>query len=477
MSYFPLFLDIGNIKFLIVGSGNIGLAKLESVLEFSDKVTVLSKEFNKNSLGLIEENNITHIKGKYNKKFLKGYDVVIAATNDKKVNKEIASNSKELGILVNVVDDPKNSDFIFGANVKKENIIISAGTSGMSPVLARVLKKRINLSLPQNLDLFNEFIVTNRDKVRNKLTNLQARRIFWQDVLEGIIGEEIAVGNINKAQKLFDKKFADTNNKKQGAVYFIGAGPGDPELITLKAVNLLSKADIVLYDRLVSEEILIHARRDAVKINVGKKRDKHRYKQNEINELIRDYSVKGNIVARLKGGDCSIFAHLSEEIDAIKDLGVTYQIVPGITAASGAAAYSGIPLTSRDSNQSVRFLTVYEKDLFDSDYWQNLSDSDDSLVLYMSSRNLSVISKNLIKSGKNKATPIAIIEQVSTPYQKTYVSNLKNFDKDFSSTDFTSPSIVIIGDVVKHHQDYKWKEENLHGIYFKNPRKREVNAS
>jgi uroporphyrin-III C-methyltransferase/precorrin-2 dehydrogenase/sirohydrochlorin ferrochelatase len=477
MSYFPLFLDIGNIKFLIVGAGNIGLAKLEGVLEFSDKVTVLSKEFDEQSFTMINQNNLTYIQKKYKKKFLKGFDVVIAATNQEDVNGKIAKDCRKLGILVNVVDEPKNSDFIFGANVKKENIIISAGTSGMSPVLARILKQKINLALPKNLDLFNDFVTKNRDIVRKKLTDLQARRIFWQDLLEGVIGNEIAAGNIDKAQELFNKKFDDSKNEKKGAVYFLGAGPGDPELITLKAINFLSRADVVLYDRLVSEEILIYARRDAIKINVGKKKDLHRYKQNEINELLKHYASKGNIVARLKGGDSTIFARLSEEIDAINDLDVTYQVVPGVTAASAAGAYCGIPLTSRDSNKSVRFITIYEEDFGDDDYWSNLAQGNDALVLYMSSNNLSLISQNLAKAGMNVKTPIAIIEQVSTPYQKTYITNIADFDKDLGGTKFVSPSIVIIGEIVHQHKIYKWKEENLTGTYFKNLRKREANAS
>ncbi len=476
MSYFPLFLNIGNIKFLIVGAGNIALAKLETLLEFGAVVRILSKNSTSQIDELAKANNVLQIKDSYSKKYLQDVDIVIGATNDPKVNEEIARDCKELGILVNIVDDPKNSDFIFGANVKKENIVICASTSGMSPVLARVLKQKINFALPQNLAFFDEFIAQNRDKIREKLTNLQARRIFWQDVLQGVIGAQIEVGNIKNAQKLFNQKLLETANKKQGAVYFIGAGPGDPELITLKAINLLSRADIVLYDRLVSQEILDYARKDAIKINVGKKKDFHRYKQNEINELIRSYAQKGNIVARLKGGDSTIFSRLGEEIDAIKDLDIIYQIVPGITAATGAAAYAGIPLTSRDSNKSVRFLTIYEKDLIDGNYWQNLASSNDSLVLYMSSHNLTIISQNLVKAGKNIKTPIAIIEQATTKYQKTYISNIEDFTKDFGAKEFVSPSIAIIGEIVNYHKDYKWFEENLTGIYFKNLRKRE-NAS
>ncbi len=287
---------------------------MESLLEFKAEVEILSQDKIEQINELIVENNIKYTEKSYEKSDLRGFDIIIAATNDNLVNQEIKKDAKDLGILINIVDDPQNSDFIFGASVKKENIMVSIGTSGMSPVLARMLKKQINLSLLKNLDGFNEFILKNKDQVREKLSNLQARRMFWQEAIEGAIGAEIAAGNIKKAQKLFDDKFSNTINENHGAVYFIGAGPGDPELITVKAINLLSKADIVLYDRLVGEDILDYARRDAIKINVGKKRDFHRYKQNEINDLIAKFAKEGNIVARLKGGDATIFAHLSEEI-------------------------------------------------------------------------------------------------------------------------------------------------------------------
>lgn len=468
MSYFPLFLNIGNIKFLVIGAGNIALAKLETLLEFGANVDIVSEKSISQIDDLVKQYQIPYIKDSYDEKYLEGIDIVISATNDDKINAKIAKEAKKSGILVNIVDDPQNCDFIFGANVKKENITISASTSGMSPVLARVLKQKINIALPQNLDLFNNFVLENRQKVRDQLTNLQARRIFWQDVLQGVIGVQIEVGNIQNAQKLFNEKLLETGNKKQAAVYFIGAGPGDPELITLKAINALSRADVVLYDRLVSDEILDYARKDAIKINVGKKKDFHRYKQNEINKLIADYAKKGNIVARLKGGDSTIFSRVGEEIDEIKDLDVFYQIIPGITAANGAAAYCGIPLTSRDSNKSVKFLTIYEKDLdFDGNYWQNLAQSNDSLVLYMSSNNLNIICQNLVKAGKDGKTPIAVIEQATTKYQQTYISSIVDFEKDLGEKEFVSPSIVIIGDIVNYHHEYKWLEERQEGKYFK----------
>ncbi|OFW80771.1 MAG: uroporphyrinogen-III C-methyltransferase [Alphaproteobacteria bacterium RIFCSPLOWO2_01_FULL_40_26] len=459
--YFPLFLDSSGRKFLIIGGGKIAQAKLETISEFSKNITIVAEEI---SPQIAQKNFRIVIRDSYNKKYLGDADIVIAATNNKDINRQIAKDAKAQNKLVNVVDDAKNSDFIFGANIKRGEIILSVATSGISPVLARLLKQKLQNFLPQNFALLSEFLERNKNSVKEKLKNIQARRLFWQEVLEGVIANEILAGNINKAQFLLTTKLENSTNKKESAVYFIGAGPGDPELITVKAINFLSKADIVLYDRLVAPAILAYARKDALKINVGKTRNFHRNSQEEINQLIRKFALEGNIVARLKGGDAGIFARLSEEIDAISNLKIPYQIVPGITAASGAAAYAGIPLTSRNANKSVRFLTIYDSDLVDLNYWRELAKSNDTLALYMSSHNLATIINHLILAGKKSSTPLAIIEQATTPFQKTFTSNLKNFRKDFGEKKFISPALVIIGDVV--NQRYEWREENLSGNYF-----------
>lgn len=465
--YFPLFLNINKSKFLIIGSGQIAIAKLETVLEFSGNVKVISKEISQENADFIKANNVEFSLEAYDKKHLENADIVIIATNDKALNKQIAQDANALEKLVNAVDDPQNSNFIFGANIKRDKIILSAATSGVSPVLARLLKQKLQNFLPENFSLLSEFLEKNKEEVKEKLKEIQARRLFWQEVVEGVIGVEVLQGNIEKAQKLLEEKLANFGNKKEAAVYFISAGPGDPDLITVKAIKLLSKADVVLYDRLVSPEILNYARKDALKINVGKTKDLHRYRQEEINELIKKYASEGNIVARLKGGDAGIFARLSEEIDAIIDLKIPYQIVPGVTAASGAAAYSGIPLTSRNAEKSVRFLTIYKDDLVDENYFKNLAQTSDSLVLYMSANNLLEITQKLIAAGKNAQTPLAIIEQATTIYQKTFTTNLADFAKDFGYKNFASPSLVIIGNVVLSHEKYRWIEENLEGSYFK----------
>ncbi len=472
MPYFPLFLDISEKKFLVIGAGKIALAKVETLLDFACDVTVLcGGEFIQKSDEKIVKNirnlPVKIIEEDYNDGHLDNFDVIISATDDQKFNHKISSAAKLKQKLINIVDSASESSFIFGAYLKQGNVTISISTSGASPVLGRTIKEKISATLPANLDLFGEFAEKNRESIKKNLPDLQARRLFWKEIIDGAVGFEIAAGNVAKAQEIFEQKLSAAKNDKNPAVYFIGAGPGDPELITLKAVKYLSKADIVLYDRLVAKDVLAYARKDALKINVGKTKDFHRYTQNEINQMIRKYALEGNIVARLKGGDPAIFAHLGEEIAAISDLNIPYQIIPGISSASGASAYVGIPLTSREFGKAVRFLTIYKENLVDDSYWQKLAGTTDTLVFYMSSHNLKTISEKLVEFGHDAKTPLVVIEQATTPFQKSYFSTLENFVKDFGDKKFLSPSIAIMGELASKERQFAWlKEASEGGLFF-----------
>lgn len=464
MGYFPLFYKLTSQKILLIGGGVIALSKLETLFAYSDDITVVAKEFLPETKEFLLKHKIAFLEEEFREELLSDSNIIVSATDDHVLNNQVAFKARALGKLVNVVDDVDNSDFIFPALVKRGNITIAASSSGVSPVLSRLLKQRIAKILPESFSNLDEFIKSKRAEVKARLTDLQARRLFWQEVIEGHIAEEILAGNQQKAEALFAEKLVKQNNAKQAALYLIGAGPGDPELITLKAINLLSRADIVLYDRLVASEILDYARKDALKINVGKTKNYHKCSQEEIHQLMRDYLAKGNIVARLKGGDVAIFAHLHEEIDIAKELEVPFQIVPGITAASGASAYSGIALTARNISKAVRYLSLYKEDMFNADYWQDLAKTEDSLVFYMSSTNVNLISAKLLEYGKAENTPIAVIEQATTKFQKSYISNLKNFSQEYGTREFKSPSLIIIGEVVR--KNYSWREENHEGMFF-----------
>lgn len=448
MKYFPAFLDVHKLRFLVIGSGKIALAKIETLLEFcgveSKNITVIIKDKNEEISKLILQLPLNFIFSEYKKEHLKDFDVIISATDDKKLNEQIALHADKK--LINIVDEADLSNFIFGSFIKEGDITISFNSSGNSPVLSRYLKRIIKSNLPKNLRLISEFAKKNKNFVKEKLVNIQARRIFWEEFFENYI-HIFEEGEIDKAQHILEQKLINNENKIRSEIYFISAGPGDPELITIKAIKYLSKADVILYDRLVSEDILNYGRKDAIKINVGKTKDLHRYTQDQINELMVKYAKEGNIVARLKGGDGSFFARLCEEVEIARKYNIDFKIIPGVTSASGAAASVGISLTSRNDAKAVRFITIYKDMIINDEYWQELAKTSDTLVFYMSTHNIEAIIDNLLRFNKIKETPILVIEQATTHLQRNYLANLNNFKEKFKDKRFLSPSIVIMGNV------------------------------
>ncbi|MBT4989914.1 MAG: uroporphyrinogen-III C-methyltransferase [Rickettsiales bacterium] len=465
--YLPVFLSTDKSKILLVGGGAIAVAKLRLITDFASDITVIAKEVHDEIKLLAESKDFKIIEAEFALDQLGGFDIIVAATDDSKVNAEISKHAKQQNILVNVVDDSSLSNFIFGSVVKRDNLTVAISSNGISPVLTRLIKQKIEHLLPMTLGKLTNFIAKYRDQVKQSLTNIQARRLFWQDVIEGNIAEEVYIGNEQKAGELLVGALSDTDDKNTAALYLIGAGPGDPDLITLKASRLIAKADVILYDRLVSKELFNFARKEVIKINVGKTKSLHRYRQSETNELIKEYGKKGKIIVRLKGGDTAVFANLIDEIEAAKEINIPYQIVPGITAASGAAAYLGIALTIRDEVRSVRYLTYYEKDLLREDYWQELAGSTDSLVFYMSTHHIEEIINQLLKYDMDGSTPIIAVSQATTPFQAEYLATLADFNNKYRNHKFASPTIVIIGKAVNNYKDFSWHESSkIEGLYF-----------
>ncbi|MBT4921889.1 MAG: uroporphyrinogen-III C-methyltransferase [Rickettsiales bacterium] len=465
--YLPVFLATDKNKILLVGGGDIAMAKLSLISDFSENVTIIAKELHGDLRALAQSKNFVVIEAEFAVKQLVGFDIVVAATDDAKVNAEISKYAKQQNILVNVVDNSSLSNFIFGSIVKRDNLTIAISSNGISPVLTRMIKQKIEHFLPMTLGKLTNFIARYREQVKQALTSIQSRRLFWQDVIEGEIAEEVYSGNEQKAGELLEGALHSTEDKQQAALYLVGAGPGDPDLITLKASRLIAKADVILYDRLVSKQLFNFARKEVIKINVGKTKSLHRYHQSEINELIKEYGLKGKIIVRLKGGDTAIFANLTDEIAAAKEVGIPYQIIPGVTAASGAAAYLGMPLTTRDGVRSVRYLTYYKKDLLREDYWQELANSTDSLVFYMSTHHIEEIIDQLIKYGMDSAMPIIAVSQATTPFQSEYLATLADFNDKYAGHKFASPTIVIIGKAVNNYENCAWHESPKEpGMYF-----------
>ncbi|MGH1403706.1 MAG: siroheme synthase CysG [Alphaproteobacteria bacterium] len=470
MGYTPLFLNAkkhGTI--LVIGGGEIAAAKTEALASVGAHVEIIASEISTGLKILCEKHNFPSHQVNYDPSFLDGKKIVIAATDHDKVNEQIAKDCNARGILVNVVDNPPLCDFIFPALIRRGALQIAVSSSGVSPVLARMVKHTIERVIPVGFTNLIDFMHDKKATLRERLSKIQPRRLIGEDIFHGPIAEELYEGNTDKANLLFKTLLNETENKKQGALYLIGAGPGNPDLITIKATRLLSKADIILYDRLVSPVIIEqYGRKDAEKISVGKRKDHHHKTQAQIDALIEQHLIKGNVVVRLKGGDPGVYAHGAEEIAIAKRVGAPYQIVPGISAANGCAAYAGIPLTERGGAVSVRFITLYTKTLQNDDFWLSVKHAqNETFVFYMSTPHYALLCQKLIELGFPPHTPLLVVEQGTTEYHREYKSTISTFDEDLDSSQFGSPCTMIVGDVARLAQDHQWKEPpEGNGEYF-----------
>lgn len=462
MKFFPLFLRLAeDRRILIVGGGAVAQAKAEALLSYAKNLQVVSEAYTDAAEDFLRDNRIPFRQDSYDPTLLEGVGLVIAATNDEAINHRIYQDARARGVLVNVVDDPAHCDVIFPAIVRRGELQIAISSSGLSPVLSRLVKQQIERVIPWQFENLIAFTRDKRAKVKAALSTLQKRRLLWHGVLEGHVAEEVLEGNAERAEQLFDDALAEAKAaSSEAALYLIGAGPGNPDLLTVKAIRLLSRADVVLYDRLVAPEVLdMYARKEAEKHCVGKTKGFHLQQQESIDEMIARYLKAGKIVARLKGGDPAIYAHGAEEIGVAKALNVPYQIVPGITAATGCAAAAGIPLTERGGAQSVRFLTLYNDTLSDAAFWESLKHStNETLVFYMATHHRAALCDKLIEAGFAPATPLLAVEQGTTPEHREYEATIGDFGVKFAGHTFQSPTLLIVGDVVRWRREHGWKE-------------------
>lgn len=462
MAYIPVFLkNTPNQKLLIIGGSSVAFAKIQSLYSADRNIHLVARSIKPELLEFLNQNNISYEIADFSEAHLEDANLVIAATGDSTLNAHIKHEANSRGILVNSVDDETNCDVILPALVKRGKIQVAVSTSGVSPVLARHIKYAIEKVLPWNLEKLGEFLEGKRQAVKSAFPTLQLRKSFWESVIDGSVAAEVLEGNNKKAEALFSKLIRSFPKKSGAALYLIGAGPGHPDLITVKGARLLGTADVVLYDRLVATDLLdMYARRDAEKIQVGKERARHTKSQDEINDLLEKYLGEGKIVVRLKGGDPAIYAHAAEEIAIARKAGAVYQIVPGITAATGCAATAGIPLTERDGAQSVRFLTFYKEDKLDEDYWQSLKfNPKETLVFYMTTHHRVWLMKKLAALGYPADTPVLAIEQGTTPQHREYEATISTFASLYGEHEFASPTLLIVGDVVRWRAQNTWKEE------------------
>lgn len=497
MNTFPLFFKLEGRKVLIVGGGDVALRKADLLSRAGAHITVLAPDIEADIQALLSDDKHSLIYQNYDKSYMTGARVIIAATDDEALNHQIHTDATELNIPVNVVDTPPLCDFIFPAIVDRNPIVIGISSNGKAPVLARLLRARLETLIPQGYGKLAKLAGDFRTEVKSKIPTLTGRRQFWERAFEGKVSELIFAGNETEAnaqlQKDLDETAAviasqnnvdnttsedsiasvdasasdiaasDNDDKDQqpvGEVYIVGAGPGDPELLTFKALRLMQQADIVFYDALVSPQVLDLCRRDADKVYVGKKRSNHAVAQLGINELLVNEAKKGRRVVRLKGGDPFIFGRGGEEIESLRAQHIPYQVVPGITAANAAASYAGIPLTHRDHSQSVRFVTGFLKAGAPNNNFKNFLNTDETVVFYMGLHSLPRLTEGLIDAGRPINTPIAIVSNASMPNQQILTGTLDTIVALQDKTQLPTPALLIMGDVVALHHDLAWY--NLH---------------
>ena len=458
MDYLPLFLDIKNKPCLIVGGGAIAARKVSMLIRAQAKLSVLAPEITDDIQHKVDQTEIEWHRKTFETDDLNDYQLVFAATDDHKVNAEIAKCCREKNILVNAADDAHNCDFILPSIIDRSPVQIAVSTGGASPVLARMLRTKLENYTPAAYGQLAKIIEDNRVKVKERFTSIDQRRKFWEEVLQGPIAELVFANQLQAAQKLLEESIlqADAKGLPQGEVYLVGAGPGDPDLLTFRALRLMQQADVVVYDRLVSQEIMDLVRKDAEHIYAGKERSQHTLAQESINDLLVRLAKEGKRVLRLKGGDPFIFGRGGEEIATLIDEQIPFQVVPGITAAVGCAAYAGIPLTHREYSQAAIFATGHLKDGSIDLNWEMLAHDNQTLVFYMGLQGLEEICQNLAKHGLEPTTPAALIMQGTTPNQKEIIGDIKTLPELVQKHDVKPPTLVIIGNVVNLHKKLHW---------------------
>ncbi|EZH84575.1 uroporphyrinogen-III C-methyltransferase [Aeromonas hydrophila] len=454
MDYLPIFCRLDNKPVLLVGGGEVAERKARLLLDAGAQLTVVAPELDPELAELAANGSIEWLAGEFAPQQLTGKWLVVAATDRREVNALVYQSANQAGIFANVVDDPKRSSFIMPSIIDRSPLMVAISSGGKAPVLARLLREKLEAMLPQHLSAVAAFAGSLRERVKARFASMGERRRFWERLLGADrLGQALARGDSASANQLADSLFAD-ESQSGGEVVLVGAGPGDPGLLTLHALRQMQQADVVVYDRLVSDEVMALVRRDAKRIFVGKQAGNHCVPQEGINQLLLDEAKKGQRVVRLKGGDPFIFGRGGEELETLVGSGIGFQVVPGITAASGCAAYAGIPLTHRDHAQSVRFVTAHGKGGAQDLDWPLLAKDKQTLVFYMGLSSCATIREQLLTHGKAGDTPVALIERGTQPSQRVIRGTLDQLPA--LAVGVESPALIMVGSVVTLADQLAW---------------------
>lgn len=458
MDYYPLFIKLQHKPCLIVGGGQVALRKVQSLLQSGACLTLQAPDLCAGLQRLVEKYHLTWFAEAFQADDpLESYFLVIAATDDHQLNRAIAERCSFTGVHCNVASQAEEGDVLLPAVVDRSPVTIAIHSSGSSPTVTRYLKRQLEAFVPRGLGQLSHWAEHWRQRVRQRLPDAGARRRFWDTLLSGLAASLVLQGQRERADQVTARHLDEAAaGQLQGEVFLVGAGPGDPELLTVKALRLIQQADIVLYDRLVSEAILALLPEGCERVYVGKRQAEHAVPQGDINRQLLDYARQGRNVLRLKGGDPFIFGRGGEELELLADAGIRFQVVPGITAANGCACYAGIPLTHRDHAQSVRFITGHlQTDQVNLD-WPELAQPQQTLVFYMGLSGLQDICQTLIAHRRSPDTPAALVEKGTTVQQRVLVGTLATLPQLARESGAAAPTLLIIGEVVGLHQRLAW---------------------
>ena len=460
MDHLPVFLNVKGKRALVVGGGTLAARKADMLVRAGCDLTVVAPELNDDLDRVVQEHKIRHKKTDLTADDVNGCAIAFGASADKAVNRKLHDLATAAGVLVNISDTTELCDFIMPAIVDRSPMLIAVASGGATPLLTRMLKARFETTIPAAYGRLAEFAGSYRDRVKDSIPNMTRRRRFWETMIDGPIAEHLLSGQEEQATALMEgllKEAAGAGDRSpRGEVYLVGTGPGDPDLLTFRALRLMQQADVVLYDRLIGDGILNLVRRDASRIYVGKMKKDHSVPQEEIGEMLIRLAQEGKRVLRLKGGDPFVFGRGGEEIETLADNGINFQVIPGITAANGCATYAGIPLTHRDHAQGYLVVTGHEKDGQLNLNWDSLTQPRQTVVIYMGLTSLGTITEGFLSHGMDPATPAAIIENGTRAGQRVITGTLATLADKSTTAKIESPALIIVGSVVTLRDKLSW---------------------
>lgn len=464
MDFLPIFLDVRGSRVVVDGGGSLAARRAERASASGANVFVFDPEPSEDLIRVASNSNVHLVDRLPVRDDVVDAKIIYGASECQTRDDLLSQWARELGVLANIADRPDQCDFITPSIVDRSPIVIAIATSGVAPVIGRILKARIEASLPAAYGKLALFFGEFRDRIAERITSGRERRHFWERMIDGPAADLFLQNDRKAAERVVLADLdapAKGHGSKLGEVYLVGGGPGNPDLLTFGALRLMQRADVVLYDRLISEDILNLVRRDAERIYVGKRKNQHTMAQEDITATMIRLAKQGNRVLRLKGGDPFIFGRGGEEIEGLAAAGIPFQVVPGVTAAAGCGAYAGIPLTHRDHAQSAIFVTAHGKDGVLNLDWDVLARPGQTVAVYMGLGSLRILTDGLQSHGVDQDTDIAVVENGTLESQKVVTGKLGNICERVDHGGIKGPAIIIIGSVVRLRDELNWQHREL----------------